>query len=75
MHLALPNNVSSYLPMAVTFFKSPFAAAMLHGRGFSFAAAEFYFAVPPRNDEDDIDFSGDIQFSSFYGGVVKRRLD
>ena len=51
---ALPENGSSYLPVAVTFFSSPFAAAMFHGRAYSFAAAEFNFAVPPRNDEDDI---------------------
>jgi hypothetical protein len=58
--------------MAITFFYSPFAAATFHGRAYSFAAAEFNFAVPPRNDEDDIDFSGDIQFSSFLARAIAR---
>jgi hypothetical protein len=61
--------------MAITFFFSPFAAAMFFGRVPAFVATTVNFAVPPRNDEDDIQFSGDIKFSSFYGGVVKRLRD
>jgi len=48
---------------------------MFFGRGVGFAASEFNFAIPPRNDEGDIQFSGDALRPSFYGGQFKRRKD
>ena len=45
---------SALSQIAITFFSSPFAAAMFCGRDYSFAASELCVAVPPRNDGNNV---------------------